>query len=726
MNILYGYKTRSAGYSLLEILIGMVIFALGMLALAQLQGNLSKASADSNARTVAINVAEETIEAARSFSQITAGVGANAFNNIVDATNTEYRGGINYTVSRDVTDYYYQAPASINGTGTFTTSKPTGQVNADMKLLAVTVTWNANSAFQVDQTQSTADLGSGSITLTDFISSITSPSGGKVLLNATTDALYGPPVDYSPGSNPDIVSIQLGDNRFKESTKPLPKVYNANERVETSFDVVTYSQDSEGATFLRREEFLAVACECTMRIPDSDGEGGRRPTIWNGNNYTEGEWVSKPFGESNRDNNQNYQSEYCTVCCRDHHDGGTGTEDDADDPARSKYNPFRSSADYMTADDGASGLVGDHKHYGLNGVGLADSDGDIYYEACRLVRKDGFFRVAQDLRQEGLNSFPASYLDDDGEIDTYSSYVTDSISAFTASAVNGYESSPPTLTTPANMSPAVNFPGNKTTNRTSMSSANSRQQLRARGIYMDYLSDELRDIIDCLGEDGATGQNCGVGASNTALEIIPFYDVQLTWLGRWNEAPVNLPISVTNDEAIQTGNTHDRGMASLTSGSGASDITFKVNRGNLGLTGSDPIDTSYLSNLRQYPLYALAVVGQPPPVVTGYQVSGTITSTVGGVKASDVEISTSNGAQCNRTNTGYECVIPYSASNPRMTVSNYFKQNKNLIACSDILGTYGASQSVSTSSDNWTRFNMPQTADITNAHIVIIESTYCP
>ncbi len=227
------WKRFQAGHTLLEVLIGIVIFALGMMALAQLQGNLSKSSSDSNARSVAVNIAEETIESARSFSQITAGVGLNAFNNIVSKTTTESRGGINYTVKSVVDDYYYNS-----STGTFSKTKPnTSIVNADMKVLSMTVAWgldangNVTQNFQIDESNSTTTgLGSGSITLTDAISSITSPSSGKVITNATTSSLYGPPVDYTPGQNPDIISIQLGANRFKESTTPLPDVYNASGR----------------------------------------------------------------------------------------------------------------------------------------------------------------------------------------------------------------------------------------------------------------------------------------------------------------------------------------------------------------------------------------------------------------------------------------------------------------------------------------------------------------
>ena len=61
---------RQAGFSLLELVIGLFIFSTGMLALASLQGQLTRSQADAAIRSVATNIAEEQIELARGFGLI--------------------------------------------------------------------------------------------------------------------------------------------------------------------------------------------------------------------------------------------------------------------------------------------------------------------------------------------------------------------------------------------------------------------------------------------------------------------------------------------------------------------------------------------------------------------------------------------------------------------------------------------------------------------------------
>ena len=74
------YQFGQAGFSLLEVLIGIAIFAIGMLALASLQGALTRSSAEAKVRTTAVNIAEQIIEGHKGFNLI------DDFTGIVDQT----------------------------------------------------------------------------------------------------------------------------------------------------------------------------------------------------------------------------------------------------------------------------------------------------------------------------------------------------------------------------------------------------------------------------------------------------------------------------------------------------------------------------------------------------------------------------------------------------------------------------------------------------------------
>jgi len=713
------YRKHPRGFSLLELVIGLFIFATGMLALASLQGQLTRSQADAAVRSVATNIAEEEIESMRGFGLIDDDPATSipAYADIQDRTYTVTRGNIDYTVTIDVTDYYYDL-----ATDHFGTDNPDDLLVSDFKDVGVTVAWGATPEFRISESQniSAVDIGSGNVQFTALISSITTQGSARTGTQTENESLL-PDVSYTPGALPDIVSLRLGNSRFKESTSPVPRVYRADERVETRFDVITYSQTDAGATYLRREEFIGVSCQCEMQAAPADvADGGRLPTTWAGDEYDKGELAIKPTGVSA----SSQQSIYCNECCRDHHD----TTVASGDTAAARYNPFRSSGEYW--DSGP--FQGDHKHYGRNRTGnlvLAQSVGDSYVEACRMVRVDGFMRVGQDFRQEGRNAFPENYLDETSEVENYSDWITSSTDLFEDALSGDYESAPLTLPE-APKAPAVNGLPTSTTIPTAVGAAT--QQLRSRGVYIDYMRDDLRAAIDCLRllPAGSVASDCDSDTiqfdkndSINYLEVIPFFDVQLTWLNRWSESPANLPIDTTN-EPVLTDNAHSRGVASNPSGGGASTVYASGHRGNLGLTDTDPIDPNFSSWIGTAQLTVTALSSDPPPTPGNVVISGVITSGVTGLRATDIQIE-GDQAYCNRTPNGFACEFLSTSTGVTLKVYGYKKQGETLAACSSTLSTL--TSGTDANGRGFTYFNLsPSPAlDSSISHDISIQADNC-
>ena len=661
---------------MLELVIGLFIFAVGMLSLASLQGQLVRSQADAAVRSVATNVAEEQIEFLHGFGLIDNNPDnlIPAYTDIVDRSLTVSRGNVDYLVDIQITDYYYNL-----STDRFSTTNSESVKVSDFKDATINVSWGETAGFRVSETQtiSATDIGTGAIELTSVISSVTTQGSARTSTQTENKPLL-PDVGYTPGANPDIVSLQLGETRFKESTSPLPNVYRADEKVETRFDVITYSQTGDGALFLRREEFIGVSCDCQMEtIPNLAEQGGRLPTTWAADEYDKGAFAIKPTGTST----SSQQSIYCDECCRDHHDGATTSGD----TAAALYDPFRAGSGYV----GSGTFQGDHKHYSRSNTGeliLAEAVGDSYVEACRMVRVDGFMRVGQDFRQEALNTFPEDYLNEVAEVDDYSSWITTSTLLLEGALSGDYESSPLAFPSPP-LAPATGGFPSSTTIPTSLGAAT--QQLRSRGVYLDYMRDDLRVVIDCLRAlpDSGVATDCDndtiqfdKNMSKNVLEVIPFFDVQLTWLNRWSESPINQPVDTTN-EPVLTDNAHSRGIASNTTGSGSSTVRASGHKGNLGLTDTDPIDPDFSAYIRTANLAVDALTGNPPPVAGNIIISGIITSGVPGLRATDIQIEGS-GANCNRSPDGYVCEFSDSATDVTLKVYNYKKVNTILAACS--------------------------------------------
>jgi Tfp pilus assembly protein PilV len=680
--------SRQTGLSILEVVIGIFIFVVGLLALSSLQGALTRSMADAKARTTAAHIAEQTIESRRGFTLIQTDPVNNvfAYNDIVDATSTRLANGVTYSVTVDVTDYYYQL-----ATDTYTTVS-TGATASDYKQMEVTVSWNAVTNLRGDEgTELTASgLGSGDIKLTSVIPAIANSASARVADDSVVEGL-APPTGYTPGLRPDIISLTLGNNKFKESLTPEPDVIRADELVETRFDVITYSQTGSGAQFLRREEFAAVSCECTLQTADSDNPA-RRPVVWAGDEYAGGHFVAKAYGTSA--NNQ--QSLLCETCCRDHHDGGTATEDHATDSFYNVFAPFRGDSEYLSTPRASN-----HKHY-LANLNLAGTN-QRYNEACRLVRVDGYFRVAQDFRREDQYVFPEDYLDDNSEIKTYSSQVTNSAALYANATSSGYPLSPPCIGDNGNgcladptqpgaspgMQGAYNTPiGIDPTTGNAMSLPSwtvvqdggvTEQQLRSRGVYVDYVSDDLRAFLsDCISNgslvDGCSRGDVKMDKSPTPnpLEILPFFDVQMTRLDNWTQSlQATLPIDLSN-EALENNNTHSRGEIDREH-TGLTDVTAKSHRGNLGFTNTLAIDPQFSSQVKSASLKVHSLNSDG----SGGGDDGTLPTVIAGVFTElvignpTIRVYGDGGATCTLEPNGYSCYIAADASNPTLLVDGY-------------------------------------------------------
>jgi len=731
----YQSRTSSRGFTILEVIVAIVLFAVGVLALASLQGALTRSMVDSRVRTVAANVAEETIEHAAAFQQLLSGGGVPAFNDIVSGTSNRVVDGIGFTITQNVADYYYQVASD-----SFTTVS-NGALNANYKQVSVTVSWDSASRNFRGQSEGTelaaADLGTGSVTVTASIPALVTSASAKVA-DETESSDKGPQsIVYTPGENPDVISLSLGDNKFKESLTPLPEVCRTQDQVETKFDVVTYSSSASGDAFVRREDFGAVSCECELHGPDASAPG-RRPVLWAGDEYVAGQFVTKAFGVSANSE----QSNLCETCCRDHHDGGTSS-DDSTDSASNVYGPFKGSGEYFSSGT----FSGDHKHYKADGSEAAS--GDIYLEACRLVRVYGFYRVAQDFRQEDRYVFPADFMDDGNEVTLYSDYVTGAVNTFEANTINGYESSPPCIGLTGSgcvATPTMNDPwsdpidvdagGNPIefpswTTLPFGPAGDLTEQLRSRGIYIDYMSDDLRAVIDCLKGGSPSVDTCKSGdvvldqvGSLNPLEVIPFFDVQLTLLNRWNETPFNSPIDTTN-EPLQTGNTHSRGVISRDAVAEAAIVKAKGHRGNLGFTDTPAIDPLYDANVREATIEVQSLdsggAGGTVPSTVGVYFSGSLSETVSG--SPTIILSGLNGVSCDQTSANYECFIPDGTVSPQLLVSGYGKNNATRYACSGTLVVY--SQSGNTTTSAQTVFSLDGVTAATDYDIVIQNAT-CP
>ena len=255
---------------------------------------------------------------------------------------------------------------------------------------------------------------------------------------------------------------------------------------------------------------------------------------------------------------------------------------------------------------------------------------------------------------------------------------------------------------------------------------------------MDNLSSDLRAVIDCL-EKKTTDEKinnprlCDQGdvqldqtSSTNILEIIPFFEVQTTYLNDWQKEVVGNEYFTLSNDTVTTsdaiGPTHSRGKIEDLPIEGNDMVHVFANRDVTGLTSSDPINdfTGQLPDDGIWPPGDIEVrTGSDLSPPNGRVITGTLSSEVGGLKAANVLITATESVCSYVTTTGeFTCFIPDTAISPTLTVSGFDKPPKEIHLCSKHqFGSPEAELPV----DSYTQFGDPKDVDLSNAKEVPVD-----
>jgi prepilin-type N-terminal cleavage/methylation domain-containing protein len=553
-----------AGFSLIEVMIAVVVLSIGLLALAALQTGIMRSSAQSKAQSVALSLAKESIEQLRGGRQFLTVADYVAIDGVEAADAEKVTiGGVDFSVWHEVTRYAYDTDASdpadppafkvVGNTAALGASYANG---VDFKRIEVHVDW-------VDATGA-----SQRVTLEDAISGLSPGNTARVARKRPDSGARGPKVVIvNPALEDGVIPIAIGDGSETAATNPRPTVVgNKGTPIqETTFDIYTYSALTEDTSQAQaRVETVIVGCKCDKGRKDADAIA-MRPTYWTGNRYVAPEQAGQPLaGEADVKKDKILQSDLCPVCCRDHHDAGsTGP----------KFSPRRET----------------HSHH-LNSDGEATGE---YFDACRLIRVDGFFRVAADPYIEYYNlletadsfklpppaepaqkkyqDFVINYLDTQftERTDNYNTSLTDVVADKLADDAA------------LKVSQITVDPGDE-------------RWLHSRGLYVDWLEEQALAAI------ANAKANCpkDTPKSQCVLRVVPFTSINLTEVAAWKPfnatvfdaegEPVNdfsvISVSRNNFVDALTSNVPVRGKV-LAKNKGMTNATAESRRTNTGLLG---------------------------------------------------------------------------------------------------------------------------------------------
>lgn len=545
------------GFSLIEVMLAVLVLSIGILAVSKLQTSLIRSGSDANHRAVAASIAQKKINDLRRFIYITTSVLPTPIVewdslDVNSVTSLKYpvslafahietdkggriqagdilSGGDTYELRWTSEDYTYPTTNSI---------ATLAGVSDDIafKKVHVVVQWNGVGDSINNVVSFDTILDSYSFVNTDLASTTVTPGTG------------GPVVKYNPLAAPDVIDIDVGDGKERQTTKPLPTVLGGGDNTMVDFTVVTYRPNGSDFIANREEEFKTVDCKCDLSASTAFAYPPGH-ILWDGADRDDNVLPKIDKATATETNNDPDAELPCEICCRDHHD---------DTASAIKYV--------------AGTTTGDHPHYKANGA--VASSGDEYVESCRLKRIDGVFRVFQDWSLKDITVMERASLTDGSPLQSdYVNYQKDFILQSVASAGTGIAK--PVLRSPVTMS------------------TNEVSQFEARGVYID-------NVYDASGNENPASYLTYVASASKIerLERIPFAEVNLSLLANWSSSD-DANVDVSDDSAITLVDpdndyygSYSRGLVTALTALSSADITAAIRDDNHGLTQVNAIAPS--------------------------------------------------------------------------------------------------------------------------------------
>lgn len=653
------------GFTLIEILIAVVILATGLLALTALQGRLAQASAEAKTRSrvaamlsarmdelrvgqygnTALDVDTGTGSAVTNFSCTS---GAPAW-----LCTTQTESGVTGLGVRQQVDRYTSAVGassfSVSGAAAANVSIP------EFKRITLTATWTDATGVG-RRLSTTSDVSTLSIGSDSFRTEPSPGTGG------------GTPIVRQDSPETDgVIPIALGDGNSTAASNPKPELKGSknNEIITgTTFNVLTYVPGGSSAVIQKRFENEIIKCSCQYGAAGSGfanlGEIYRKaewPAVWTGSRYDVYESATAAPGTTYTSGQASgvTQSDLCTECCRDHHDTAAS--------GVAKFDPER-----IAASGGVS-------KYDTSLAEVTNTSSGTYVNSCRVIRVDGFWRVAADTysRQMGLletetvsgakakTGLPVSTAKT-----AYETYVKDYLDGYTGStgaAPSGaqamFDESARGLNSPNQV--VISSPSNT-----------DYRYLHSRGLYVDYLEADARTAV----ADAITRCATGTPLADCILPKLPFTTINLTELAKWTASDTSI-ITVNSGSLLTNNPTQPSGGRTIGKVNGSSDNTAEVRVSNSGLAvntsfafgGVDPSDNTTLQTDAQN----FNVGGTVSPNPTGE--SFTVAQTGGGLDPSAFfTIGTDVNVECLGSKAGKVC-DPNAGASPwdgSIKVSNYW------------------------------------------------------